>query len=80
MNFEICTYTPDKWKDIEEFRVRTFEEGNNSIHPSKYQPNNINGETWMTYINGELASISVVEESHYTGDPEIAVKVNGLMN
>lgn len=75
MKFEICTYTPDKWMEIEDFRVRTFEEGNDSLHPTKYKPDDIDGETWMCYIDGELASISVVESSHYTGDPDIACRV-----
>lgn len=75
MKFEISTYNPSLRDEIEDFRLRTFEEGNNSLHPKKYDPDNLDGETWMTYIDGVLASISVVESSHYTGDPEVAARV-----
>ena len=60
---------------IEEFRLKTFEEGNDSLKPHLYDPDNINGQTWMTFVGDELASISVVERSHYTGDPDISGRV-----
>lgn len=60
---------------IEEFRLKTFNEGNDSLSADKYDPDNLNGQTWMTFVNDELASISVVERSHYTGDSDIAGRI-----
>ncbi len=60
---------------IEDFRKQTFLEGNDSLDPKKYDPDTINGVTWMTFVGDELASISVVERSHYTNDPEIAGRI-----
>lgn len=60
---------------IEEFRIKTFEEGNDSLKPHLYDPDTINGQTWMTFVDEELASISVVERSYYTGDPDIAGRI-----
>jgi len=60
---------------IEEFRKQSVQEGNKSLSITKYDPDRIQGQTWMVFIEGSLASISVCEASHYTGDPEIAARV-----
>lgn len=60
---------------VENFRQQTFQEGNDSLSYEKYNPDNLQGQTWLTFIDDELASISVCEASHYTGDPEIAVRI-----
>lgn len=68
-------YTPEDRNLIEDFRQKTFDEGNDSLTPQKYNPDTIDGQTWMTFVGDELASISVVERSHYTNDPEIAGRI-----
>lgn len=73
--FEITTYTPDKKSEVETFRELSFAEGNDSLAYDKYDPDNIDGETWMVYVEGELACISVVEASHYTSDSDIAARI-----
>ena len=74
-SYEIKTYTPDKRAEIESFRELSFREGNDSISHEKYDPDNIDGETWMVYVDNELACISVAESSHYTGDPDISARI-----
>jgi len=74
-SYEIKTYTPDKKAEIESFRELSFREGNDSISHEKYDPDNIDGETWMVYVDNELACISVAESSHYTGDPDISARI-----
>ena len=74
-SYEIKTYTPDKRSEIELFRELSFKEGNDSISYEKYDPDNIDGETWMVYVDGELACISVAESSHYTSDPEVSARI-----
>ena len=74
-SYEIKTYTPDKRSEIESFRELSFKEGNDSISYEKYDPDNIDGETWMVYVDGELACISVAEASHYTSDPEVSARL-----
>lgn len=71
---EVIEYNSSLRDKVEEFRLKTFDEGNNSITYEKYNPD-ITGKTWCTFIDGNLASISVLEPSHYTGDPEIAIRV-----
>ena len=67
---------PDKyWPLIERFRQQTFKEGNKSISYEKYDPDNKDIETWMCFKDDELISISAAEKSHYTNDPNIAVRV-----
>ena len=63
------------WPLIERFRQQTFKEGNKSISYEKYDPDNKDIETWMCFKDGELISISAAEKSHYTNDPDIAVRV-----
>ena len=67
---------PNKyWPLIERFRLKTFEEGNDSLTHKKYDPDNSDIETWMCFKDDELISISAAERSHYTNDPDIAVRV-----
>jgi hypothetical protein len=68
-------YSPDDRDLIEEFRMLAAREGNDALHSDKYDPDTINGQTWMTFIQDKLASVSVVERSHYTGDPDIAGRI-----
>lgn len=71
---EVVEYT-SKWNNaVENFRIQSFAEGNDSISYEKYDPETT-GKTWLTFIDNNLASISVLEPSHYTGDPEVAVRV-----
>lgn len=63
------------WPLIERFRQQTFKEGNNSIQYDKYDPDDDNIETWLSFKNDQLISISAAERSHYTNDPDIAVRV-----
>ena len=63
------------WPLIERFRQQTFDEGNRSLSYDKYDPDNKNIETWMCFKDNKLISISAAERSHYTNDPDIAVRV-----
>ena len=63
------------WPLIEKFRQQTFKEGNDSIKYDKYHPDDDNIETWLSFKNDQLISISAAERSHYTNDPDIAVRV-----
>jgi GNAT superfamily N-acetyltransferase len=74
-NIDVIEYDLTYREKIEQFRKLTFEEGNDSLSLEKYNPDTINGQTWMTFVDNDLASISVVERSHYTGDPEIAGRI-----
>ena len=67
---------PNKyWPMIERFRLQTFKEGNDSLTYKKYNPDNPEIETWMSFKDDKLISISAAESSHYTNDPNIAVRV-----
>ena len=60
---------------IEKFRMLAAREGNEALASDKYDPDEVDGQTWMTFVGEELASVSVVERSHYTGDPEISGRI-----
>jgi hypothetical protein len=67
---------PNKyWPMIERFRLQTFKEGNDSLTYKKYNPDNPEIETWMSFKDDKLISISAAESSHYTNDPDIAIRV-----
>lgn len=67
---------PNKyWPMIERFRLQTFKEGNDSLTYKKYNPDNPEIETWMSFKDDKLISISAAESSHYTNDPDITVRV-----
>jgi hypothetical protein len=74
-NISVREYSPDDRDLIEEFRMLAAREGNDALHSDKYDPDTVNGQTWMTFIQDKLASVSVVERSHYTGDPDIAGRI-----
>lgn len=74
-NINVIEYDSTYREKIEQFRKLTFEEGNDSLSLEKYNPDTINGQTWMTFVDNDLASISVVERSHYTNDPEVAGRI-----
>jgi len=63
------------WPLIERFRLQTFEEGNDSLTYKKYDPEDENIETWLSFKNDQLISISAAERSHYTNDPDKVVRV-----
>lgn len=74
-NVYVKEYKPKYREYVELFRMKALAENNDSLRPEKYDPDTVDGQTWMTYIDSELASISVVERSHYTGDPNIAGRI-----
>lgn len=57
------------------FIRQSIAEGNDSIRTKNYNPDNPNLETWMSFLDNKLISISVAERSHYTNDPDVAVRV-----
>ena len=76
MDVKIYSENPNEyWPLIEKFRQQSFKEGNNSISYDKYDPDNKDIETWMCFKDDKLISISAAEKSHYTNDPDIAVRV-----
>lgn len=72
---EIKEYNDSLSKDLFLFRQQAIREGNRSLISDKFNPYNFNGKIWCCYINNNLASISAAEESHYTGDPKIAIRI-----
>lgn len=74
-NIQVREYNSTDRALIEEFRKLTFLEGNDSLSVAKYDPDTIDGKTWMTFVDDQLASISVVERSHYTNDPDISGRI-----
>lgn len=75
MNVEIKEYNASMYLDILNFRKQALKEGNDSLKIEKFNPDVLHGKIWCSYIKNELASISVAESSHYTGDPEISVRI-----
>lgn len=78
-NISIHRYSenPDKYRTlVHEFMLKAQDEGSDGININKYNPDDPNIETWMCFIDdGTLISISAVEASHYTNDPDIAARV-----
>jgi hypothetical protein len=72
---EVKEYNDQMSKELMLFRRTALKEGNDSLSSDKFNPFSLNGKIWCVYINDELASISVVEASHYTGDPKTAARV-----
>lgn len=67
---------PNKFRDmIFPFMRQSRIEGNDSLKTTNYDPDDANNETWLSFLDNKLISISVVEKSHYTNDPEIAARV-----
>jgi len=74
---DVVTYN-GSWRiksHIETIRDLSFKEGNDSLAHEKYDPDNLDGQTWLVYVDDEVAAISVAEASHYTGDPNIALRI-----
>lgn len=74
-NISVKEYNPSDRDLIEKFRMLAKREGNEALAGDKYDPDTVDGQTWMTFVEDELASVSVVERSHYTGDPKIAGRI-----
>lgn len=73
MNISIRNYQSTDRNLIEDFRQKTFNEGNDSLTIKKYNPDDLIGQTFMLFIDDELASISVVESSiKYTEEEDVA--------
>jgi|TARA_B110000908_G_C10267709_1_gene466190 hypothetical protein len=72
---EVKEYNSTMSNDLLHFRRQVLAEGNNSLISDKFNPDNLDGKIWCVYINDILASISVAESSHYTGDPDAAVRI-----
>lgn len=73
---KIYSENPDKYRPlIDQFRSKALSEGNQSLSHKKYNPDDPNIETWLSFKDDQLISISAAEKSHYTNDPEIAVRV-----
>ena len=78
-NFSIKKYSdnPNQYRSfIEIFRKKTFQEGNESLSYKKYDPDSPDIETWMVFNeDNNLISVSAGEKSHYTNDPDIALRI-----
>lgn len=72
---EVKEYQEKFRNELEHFRRQTIKEGNTSLVSDKFNPDDLYGKIWCVYIDNILASISVAERSHYTGDSDIAVRI-----
>lgn len=72
---EVKEYNDTMSNDLLHFRRQVLAEGNDSLISDKFNPDNLDGKIWCVYINDILASVSVAESSHYTGDPDVAVRI-----
>jgi hypothetical protein len=73
MNVIIRGYRSTDRPLIEDFREKTFIEGNDSLTVKKYNPDNLIGQTFLFFIDNDLSSISVVESSiKYTQEDNTA--------
>lgn len=67
---------PEKHRDmIFPFVRQSRLEGNDSIKTTNYDPDDPNTETWMSFLDNKLISISVAEKSHWTNEPDLAVRI-----
>ena len=74
-NIKVRQYDHSDRDIIEKFRMLAAREGNEALASDKYDADTVDGQTWMTFVDNELASISVVERSHYTEDSNIAGRI-----
>jgi len=74
-DISVKRYNSDYADEILKFRMLANREGNDALHSDKYDPDTVDGATWMTFVGKELASVSVLERSHYTGDPDTAGRI-----
>lgn len=71
MDEVIRFYTAQDRSLLEEFRAKTFDEGNTSLDIKRFDPGNLDGQIFLFFKDNELASISVVENSKkYTEESE----------
>ena len=70
----IITYNSSLRDDVEEFREKTFAEGNQRLTKDNFDPDNIKGQIWLAYEDDVLVSISAAEESHYTNEQDVIRK------
>ena len=74
-NLSIKEYSYKDRDSIEKFRMLCSREGNFALTTDKYDPDMLDGKTFMTFVDDELASISVIERSHYTNDPQVTGRI-----
>lgn len=74
MSLSIVQYNSSHRTAVEEFRRKTFEEGNQSLDPRKFDPDNLRGCIWLAYEGDLLVSLSAAETSHYTGEDDVLRK------
>jgi hypothetical protein len=77
-NISISKYSdnPNLFRDkVWKFAAQSRIEGNDSIRPTNYDPDNPDIETWLCFIGDTLISISAAERSHYTNEPDTVVRV-----
>lgn len=70
----ITLYDRSHRKAVEEFRLKTFEEGNESLSYSKFDPDNLKGKIWLAYEGDKIVSLSAAEISHYTCENDVLRK------
>lgn len=64
-NEQVCKYHWTMRCAVEDFRQKTFLEGNDALPLHKYNPDFLDGETFYVAIDGEIASLAVLEKDHY---------------
>ncbi len=74
-NVHIREYSSKDYNLVKQFQKLSLQEGNESLSYQKYDPENIEGQTWLSFIKDKLIGISACEASHYTGDPLIAARI-----
>ena len=70
----IVQYTSDMRADVEIFRSKTFEEGNTSLDIRKFDPDTLQGQIWLAYVDGKVVSLSAAEVSHYSDETDVIRK------
>ena len=66
---------PELYREfVYEFCEQAAREKNFALTPKLYNPDDPSIETWLCFLKGKLISISALERSHYTNDPDIAVR------
>ena len=63
--FEVNEYHWTMRCHVEDFRQKTFLEGNYALPVSKFDPDFLDGKTFYVPIDGEIASLAVLEQDHY---------------
>ena len=65
MSIVVVEYKHYHRAQVEDFRLLSFEEGNDSLAHDKYDPDNINGASWLVYVDGELTECCGGESLHW---------------